>query len=334
VPLRGKLAHLGWAVLIATLVLLPWLVANKLLFGSLTQVGLPPPPPIATDPIYQAIYVWTTFWNGSPQETAIDKAKGFLILMDIIAIAAMIGLGALLLRAKPARRDLMEIGLVAILGQVGAVYAMPLISHIDWNPPGRYLYPTLAVLVCLLLAGLGTSLRFTQRYYTLVLVSFLTTYVSFSAYALIGYVTISDVSVAEGHPGSTALDYSLSGEVHADGLEIVVDRSQIDNSQGLLWLHLTVHNQSNASIDWTPIPLLVLDGKSQDNATPYLFYYNGVDRSLTTTLAPDAHEMGWVPVPIAVSKLQSAIQISASFTDITEANYSDLQVAIIVLRSA
>ena len=320
----ARLGHLALAAGGTAAVVLPWLLANQLLFGGLTQFREPQSmnafgnrlvPPMSVDAlqqIQQLLAVSFDFWGWGL----------FALVMVALSVFALPGIARLLIEKGGGARAALAVCLVGVLSQAAFAYIVPLLVNSGSPSPGRYLYPALAGALALLVAGwwryrLPRAAR--MLLVGLVIISL--------GVSLPGRVTVGGSQPVSrfGHPAAGASSNSLRGEATANGLLVQVDDARYDPATQGLWIHLTASNQSGSrALEWTPTPGLILDGSPVPVARPTYGF-------TADTLAPGASESGWVAVVVDRAQLDAARSIGISFPDIADPDYrelADLQVAL------
>jgi hypothetical protein len=321
--MTARLAHVALAASGSAAVFLPWLLANRLLFGSFTQFREPqslltyrlvPPQPVdLLQQLQQLLAVSFDFWG----------LGLFALVMVILSVFAIPGIARLLLE-KPggAGRLAVAVCLAGLAGQAAFAYVVPLLAGSGSPSPGRYYYPALAGAFALLVAG-WWQYRLPRP----------------AAIALVG---IALLSLAAGLPGRVVTDgghpvsrfgdpapgassTGLRGQAAANGFTVQVDAVRYDATTQALWLHVIAANQSATEpVEWTPTPRLILDGSAV--AVARLSYGFTAD-----TLAPGDAQTGWVAVPVERAQLAAARSIAVSFSDVADQGYqvlTDLQVTL------
>jgi hypothetical protein len=320
----ARLAHLALAAGGSAAVALPWLLANQLLFGGLTQFREPqsmnafgnrlvPAMPVdALQQLQQLLAVSFDFWGWGL----------FSLLMVALSVFALPGIGRLLVEKGRDARAALAVCLVGVLSQAAFAYIVPQLVNSGSPSPGRYLYPALGGVLALLVAGWWCyRLPRAARMLLLGLVV-----ISLAA-SLPGRIVAGGSPPVSrfGHPATGAAGNSLRGEGTADGLLVQVDDARYDPATQGLWLHLIASNPSGVrTLEWTPTPQLILNGTAVPVARPSYGF-------TADTLAPGISESGWVAVIVDRAKLDAARSIAISFPDVTDPGYqelADLKVAL------
>jgi 4-amino-4-deoxy-L-arabinose transferase-like glycosyltransferase len=161
-----RLGHLAGAGLGAAVVVSPWLLLNKLLLGDFTQQAAGAAfqaniyTPISVDAGYfvaEMIGVFASFWTAIP---SAPSAAG-LALLGVVVVLGMLSLvGLVRLVREPGslfRRGVL-ICWVAVAAQLVVTLAASGSIHAGVTS-GRYLYPALAAILCLLAIGLWREMH-------------------------------------------------------------------------------------------------------------------------------------------------------------------------------
>ena len=317
-----RLGHLLLAVAAGGSTVLPWLGANRLLFGGLTQFRepqsmnafgnhlVPPQPADALQQFQQLLAFGFDFWGWGL----------FALVMVAFSLLALPGIARLLVdRADGGDRAVLAICLAGVAGQATFAFIVPFVVGSGSPSPGRYLYPAAAGAFALLVAGWWRYRL--PRAVAILLVGLvaLSLAVSLPGSALgNGGRPVSRF----GQPAASASSIALRGEGSANGLTVQVDGARYDAAAQGLWLHLVATQSPAGSVEWTPTPRLILDGSAV--AAERVSYGFTAD-----TLAPGGGEAGWVAVAIDRRRLDAAQSIVVSFPDVADLGYrqvSDLRV--------
>jgi hypothetical protein len=314
--LSARLGHQMVATGGSLAVFLPWLIANRILYGSITQLNEPPGllirhlvPPVPLDALnqfQQLLAVSFDFWGSGL----------FALAMVLLTVFALPGITRLALeRSGGADRPGLAVCVAGFAGQAAFAWLNPILAGSGEPSPGRYMYPALAAAFVLLIAGWWRYRLPLFAGIGLVAIVALSLVVSLPGRVVIG----GGQPVSRfGHPGSAAARVGWHGQGTANGLSIQVDAASYDAKTHALWLHLVAANQSpTESVDWAPTPRLILDGSPV--RAGLVTYGFTVD-----TLAPGDGETGWVRVPVDNGKLDAARSIVVSFPDVADPGYQRL----------
>jgi 4-amino-4-deoxy-L-arabinose transferase-like glycosyltransferase len=311
-----RLIHLALVVAASLAVFLPWLVANRILYGSITQFREPQAmltyqlvPQMPMDVLQQAqqfLAISFEFWGFGL----------FALLMVALSFLALPGIGRLLFENKGlANRAVLAVCLAGLAGEGALALAVPLLAGSGSPSPGRYLYPALAPVFALLVAAWWR--------YSLPQVVGLGLVAAAGLALVVSLPGRVDMGAGQpvprfGHPSPSAVASGLRGQAAANGFMVEVDGASYDQATRTLWLHYLAANRSaTGSMEWTPDPRLTLDGALID--VPRTTYGLTGD-----TLAPGEAETGWVALAVDRSRLESARSIAVTFPDVADLGYRQL----------
>jgi hypothetical protein len=315
--LTARIGHAALAMGAGVAVFLPWLIANRLLYGAVTQLNEPPGllirhlvPPVPAEPleqVQQLLAVSFDFWGQGL----------FALAMVAITVFAFPGILRLLLeRSGGADRAVLAVCIAGFAGQSAFAYVNPILAGSGEPSPGRYLYPALAGALVLVIAGWWRYRLPAPGGIALLGIVALSLAVSLPGRVIIGGG--HPVSWF-GHPAPTAASVDLRGQGTANDLRVQVDAAGYDPTTQALWLHVVATNQSTSgSVEWVPNPGLILDGSP---VRPGLVTYGfTADR-----LAPGDVESGWVDVFVDRGRLGAARSVTVSFSDVADPGYQHLE---------
>jgi hypothetical protein len=315
--LGARIAHIALAAAGSLAIFLPWLIANWFLFGAFTQFREPQSlltyrlvPPSSSDALQQVqlfLAVSFDFWG----------LGLFALVMVVLSALAIPGIAKLLLdRSGGAERVVAAVCILGLAGQATFALLVPLLAGSGAPSPGRYLYPALAGLFALLVAGWWRYRLPRAGRIGLIAVVLLSLLVG-----LPGRVDLGGGRPVSrfGVPAANASPSGLRGEATTNGLRVQVDGASYDVATKALWLHVVAANQSTAgSLEWTPDPRLIVDGSRIEVVrTTYSF--------TADTLAPGQGEAGWVAVIVDKGRLDTARSIAVTFQDVADLGYRQLR---------
>ena len=296
--------------------LLPWFALNLAVYHQLTPAqaanSLAYIPGGTPGPAYLAsalLNAYLTFWVGEPG-SVLPGAGPFLLLVTVLAGLSLAGVERF---RGWAAAGAWRVLALAVAGQALAALAVPALWGSLFLAPGRYLYPAAAAATVLFAAGLWRELGPRLRAPAL----------AAGSLAALGCL----LAFAAGLPasGRTPLPQagqSISQDAAFAGFEVTLDGV---SSSGGAWVHVEARNGSGTVAEWSPEPIVLVDGRQSGLAG----YEDSSD--LPVTLAPGAAESGWIKLPVDAATLASG-RVSLRFWGIALDHYRQVGAVEVPVR--
>jgi 4-amino-4-deoxy-L-arabinose transferase-like glycosyltransferase len=302
----------GIAVAAGAAVLVPWLIANETVYRRL----LPPttllsavfPAQSMSAPLYglDAIHVWLTFWAGEPVNV-LPFGSVVALAALIWVVGAAIGLARL---ARSGRLPVVPVAVVGLLagGELAWAMASLRLAGLGGTTPGRYVYPAVVPISCLLALG-TTGLIAAAQVRRGVLAGVAACFVGATEVFLVGGTTSSDYQpppVFELRPVAAATEYQ--------GVRIRLDGFAVDATHRHVWVHVEVDNTTGQAVDWWPKALV----KPSSGPAARIDYQRS--EPFPETLTPGERVGGWMVAPTG-AKQTDWTKAKVVFQDVATDDY-------------
>ncbi len=281
------------AVVAATataLLVAPWLALNVAVYGhplaareADTLLGAYFGPPSVSVHRVAASFKngFATFWTGEPWDTMpiVRPLSGLGLLGCLVAVVGI----QRIVRMPGSRATAAVVTAIAVGTGVWAFTAM-LLSHIGGLLPGRYVYPAVVAIAVVLVQGVAAALAGRARYAA---IAGLAVYLAIAIADLGGYAA---GFTAAGHPAPVAAPAGrpVASTSSVGQVTMSVDRVAAVPAERRLFVHVSVSNRGDSSVEWSPVAMAYFPGSPGPVSAVYA---EGTPQP--EILAPGAAVEGW-----------------------------------------
>jgi hypothetical protein len=268
-PARVRIVNTALCFGLGAAIVSPWLLINLSRFGSLTQLNAvtawwPVGPP--TDPgflAFSTLKMVSTFLVDVPYGVApsapwlivaLSAGVALGVIGAVLAVFAAVGLWrAARNRESTISRPTLAILATATAGITVAAVLTPLLEQLAILVPGRYLYPALPAIACLLITGLAVELKPAPTRGAIAVLAALS-------------IVVLAVFLAQPLSGPQGIGFPLNTPPHARsdqasfGPLVVTANSCARDPSGAVWVEVTALNTGSESLDWMPAPIVSARG--------------------------------------------------------------------------
>lgn len=306
------------AGLMTLLGVLPWLLINLRLYGSVTpgwhaaRLADAPPSTFSFDfiPFDLAIFD-LTYWSGEPIGV-LPLTVPFAILGGLVSLMAL----AAVLRIF--REHVNGIGYgplwvasLAAGGMAAVSLLLPVAAGFQFAGPGRYAYTALPAGAALCAIGLYRILRPALARRAVIALYSVTAATMLGASAA-GFPI--EAQAGSGAPPAHARIVPVDAANQFEGFSIRVDRLALDDAAHLTWIEVSATNEGNTEAEWGVVPVASADG-----VIAYGDYWRST--RLPGDIDPGQTVTGWVLIALDPSHLRAGNPVSLRFADVAVNGY-------------